>query len=183
MEVVERLNPVGTSLSVSGLILLIYALTSGNEAGWSNGAVIGTLVAAIVLLVSFIFFETKMSRFPFVPRHMRKSSELLTGCVSAAMTYAVWQGANYFLTLQLQGKLQALHMLVLYLLDVDIGPRSRIQCTRDIRSVPASRSYGIPSEYGDPAPIGPDWTKGSYAYQLVICHRWCDIVLVDKLSD
>ena len=103
-EIIERSNPVGTGLSIPGLILLVYALTAGNESGWSDASVIGTLVAAVVLLAAFVFVEKKLARFPFVPRHLWKTSSLATGCGLAAITYAVWQGANYFLTLQLQGQ-------------------------------------------------------------------------------
>jgi hypothetical protein len=103
-QIIERSNPVGTGLSIPGLIILVYALTSGNEVGWSEGSVIGTLVAAAVLLVSFGYAEAKLAKYPFVPRHLWKTSDLSLGCVLAAITYAVWQGANYYLTLQLQGK-------------------------------------------------------------------------------
>ncbi|KAH9210622.1 aminotriazole resistance protein [Leptodontidium sp. 2 PMI_412] len=101
-QIFERFNPVGTGLSIPGLILLVYALTSGNEVGWSDGSVIGTLVAAVVLLAAFGYVEAKWAKYPFVPRHLWKTSDLSMGCVLAAITYAVWQGANYFLTLQLQ---------------------------------------------------------------------------------
>lgn len=103
-EIIERSNPIGTALSIPGLILLVYALTAGNQTGWSDGSVIGTLVAAVVLLAAFVFVEKKLARFPFVPRHLWKTSSLGIGCGLAAITYAVWQGANYFLTLQLQGQ-------------------------------------------------------------------------------
>ncbi|KAG8156743.1 hypothetical protein KVR01_013348 [Diaporthe batatas] len=103
-EIIERSNPVGTGLSIPGLILLVYALTAGNQSGWSDASVVGTLVAAVVLLAAFFFVEKKLARFPFVPRHLWNSSSLAIGCGLAAITYAVWQGANYFLTLQLQGQ-------------------------------------------------------------------------------
>ncbi|KAH6654888.1 aminotriazole resistance protein [Truncatella angustata] len=102
VEIIERSNPVGTGLSIPGLILLVYALTAGNEVGWSDGSVIGTLIAAVVLLVAFGVVEAKLARYPFVPRHLWKTGNITIGCILAAITYAVWQGANYFLTLQLQ---------------------------------------------------------------------------------
>ncbi|KAI1163812.1 aminotriazole resistance protein [Nemania serpens] len=101
-EVLERVDPLGTALSIPGLILLIYSLTSGNIVGWSNGGVIGTLVAAVVLLAAFVFVEAKISRYPFVPGHLWNTTDLPSACALAAITYAVWQGANYFLALQLQ---------------------------------------------------------------------------------
>jgi uncharacterized membrane protein len=102
-EILERVDPIGTTLSIPGLILLIYALTTGNIVGWSDGGVIGTLVAAVVLLAGFVYVEAKVARYPFVPRHLWKATGLASACALAAITYAVWQGANYFLALQLQG--------------------------------------------------------------------------------
>ncbi|KAI1422719.1 aminotriazole resistance protein [Xylaria sp. FL1777] len=101
-EILERVDPLGTALSIPGLILLIYSLTSGNTVGWSNGGVIGTLVTAVVLLAGFVFVEAKIARYPFVPGHLWKTTDLPSACALAAITYAVWQGANYFLALQLQ---------------------------------------------------------------------------------
>ncbi|KAI3325277.1 MFS general substrate transporter [Xylariaceae sp. AK1471] len=101
-EILERVDPIGTALSIPGLILLIYSLTTGNIVGWSNGGVIGTLVASVILLGSFVFVEAKIARYPFVPKHLWKTTGLASACFLAAITYAVWQGANYFLALQLQ---------------------------------------------------------------------------------
>ncbi|KAI8623057.1 aminotriazole resistance protein [Xylariaceae sp. FL1651] len=101
-EIIERVNPIGTALSIPGLVLFIYALTAGNVVGWSNGGVIGTLVVSVVLLVGFVFVEAKIARYPFVPRHLWKATGLPSACALAAITYAVWQGANYFLALHLQ---------------------------------------------------------------------------------
>ncbi|KAF3003886.1 hypothetical protein E8E14_008163 [Neopestalotiopsis sp. 37M] len=101
-EIIEKMNPLSTFLSVTGLILLIYALTEGNQIGWGSGAVIGTLVTAVVCLAVFGVVEAKYSSYPFMPPHLWKSSGVPLGCLLAAFTYAVWQGANYFLTLLLQ---------------------------------------------------------------------------------
>lgn len=101
-QIIKRINPIGTGLSIPGLVLLVYALTAGNKVGWSDKSVIGTLVVAAVLLLVFVAVEAKLARHPFVPRHLWKTSDLSIGCALAAITYAVWQGANYFLTLQLQ---------------------------------------------------------------------------------
>ncbi|KAI1348882.1 aminotriazole resistance protein [Xylaria sp. FL0043] len=102
VQILERVDPLGTALSIPGLILLIYSLTSGNILGWSNGGVIGTLATAVVLLAGFVFVEAKLARYPFVPGHLWKTTDLPSACALAAITYAVWQGANYFLALQLQ---------------------------------------------------------------------------------
>lgn len=97
-----RLDALGTFFSVSGLILLVYGLTTGNVHGWDKADVITTLVVAVVLLAIFVFVELKISSDPILPRYLWGDRIKVLGCAVAALTYAVWQGCNYLLTLQLQ---------------------------------------------------------------------------------
>lgn len=97
-----RLDALGTFFSVSGLILLVYGLTNGNVHGWDKADVIATLVVAVALLSIFVFVEFKVSPDPILPRHLWDDRIKVLGCAVAALTYAVWQGSNYLLTLQLQ---------------------------------------------------------------------------------
>ncbi|KAM4066490.1 major facilitator superfamily protein [Hirsutella rhossiliensis] len=97
-----RLDVLGTFFSVSGLILLVYGLTTGNVHGWNKPDVIATLVVAVCLLAVFVFVELRVSSDPILPRYMFDDRVRVLGCVAAALTYAVWQGSNYLLTLQLQ---------------------------------------------------------------------------------
>ena len=97
-----RLDVLGTFFSVSGLILLVYGLTTGNVHGWDKADVIATLVVAVVLLAIFVFVELKVSLDPILPRYLWSDRIKVLGCAVAALTYAVWQGSNYLLTLQLQ---------------------------------------------------------------------------------
>lgn len=99
---VTRLDFVGTLTSLAGLILLVYGLTSGNADSWNAPQVISTLVIAGVLLLVFVFAESKISADPILPRYLWGDRIKMLGCASAALTYAVWQGANYLLTLELQ---------------------------------------------------------------------------------
>ena len=99
-EILFRVDPLGTVLSVPGLVLLTYGLTSGNISGSDTGAVIGTIVAAVILLVCFVFVEASKL---IVPRCLWTGANLAVGCGLAALTCAVWQGTNYFLTIELQG--------------------------------------------------------------------------------
>ncbi|RAH48785.1 MFS general substrate transporter [Aspergillus brunneoviolaceus CBS 621.78] len=97
-----RLDLPGTLLSVAGLILLIYALTTGNIDGWNQANVLTTLILAVVALGVFLVLELRFSADPILPRYMITDRGKALGCASAALTYAVWQGSNYLLTLQLQ---------------------------------------------------------------------------------
>lgn len=97
-----QLDALGTFFSISGLILLVYGLTTGNIRGWDKADVITTLIIAVALLAIFIFVELKVSSDPILPHYLWGDKIKILGCAAAALTYAVWQGSNYLLTLQLQ---------------------------------------------------------------------------------
>lgn len=46
----------------------------------------------------------RFAAHPLIPIYLWSDTIKISGCVIAAFTYAVWQGANYLLTLQLQGQ-------------------------------------------------------------------------------
>lgn len=140
-DILLRADPVGTALSIPGLILLIYSLTSSNIIGWDNGAVIGTLVVAVLFLAGFVLVEAKFTKFPLVPRHLWKGGNLAIACGLAAFTYAIWQGANYFLTLELQGSIPSDCIIV--------RRRAYNACCGRFGLYPASNSDTIPSSWGD----------------------------------
>ncbi|RAL09633.1 MFS transporter [Aspergillus homomorphus CBS 101889] len=97
-----RIDILGTSISVAALILLVYGLTTANIHGWDQVDVITTLVIAVVLFFVFVLVELKVSSHPILPDYLWGDRIKVLGCVVAALTYAVWQGSNYLLTLQLQ---------------------------------------------------------------------------------
>lgn len=53
---------------MSGLIFLVYGLTTGNVHGWDKTDVIATLVVAVALLAIFAFVELKVSSDPVLTR-------------------------------------------------------------------------------------------------------------------
>lgn len=110
-----RFDVLGIALGVPGLLLLTYALTSGNISGWSSPSIISTLVIAVVLLALFVLREAKASQALINPRLFNTSSFNLT-LVLAVMTYAIRQACSYFLTLQLQSYGNSpLHTALLFL--------------------------------------------------------------------
>lgn len=96
-----RFDAVGICLGVPGLLLLTYALTSGNISGWGSPSIVSTLVLAVVLLALFALQESRASQALISPRLFDSLSFTMT-LVLAVATYAVRQACSYFLTLQLQ---------------------------------------------------------------------------------
>ena len=110
-----RFDVLGISLGVPGLLLLTYALTSGNIAGWDSPSIVSTLAISAVLLGLFVFQESRASQALINPKLFRNLSFNLT-LVLAVATYAVRQACSYFLTLQLQSYGNSpLHTAVLFL--------------------------------------------------------------------
>ena len=110
-----RFDVIGICLGVPGLLLLTYALTSANLAGWGSAKIVSTLVISVVLLALFVFQETHASQALINPKLFNNLSFNLT-LVLAVATYAVRQACSYFLTLQLQSFGNSpLHTAVLFL--------------------------------------------------------------------
>ncbi|RAK77419.1 uncharacterized protein BO72DRAFT_496088 [Aspergillus fijiensis CBS 313.89] len=79
-----------------------YRVVATFEAMKMEANVLTTLILAVVALGVFLVLEQRFSADPILPRYMITDRVKALGCASAALTYAVWQGSNYLLTLQLQ---------------------------------------------------------------------------------
>lgn len=97
----ERFDAVGVCLGVPGLLLLTYALTSANMAGWGAPSIVAGLVVSVALLGLFALHESRASQALVNPRLFHDGSFSVTLGLAVA-TYAVRQACSYFLTLQLQ---------------------------------------------------------------------------------
>lgn len=62
----QRLDLGGAVAITLSLMLAVYAVVNGNEAGWGSGQTVGLLAAALVLLAAFLFIEARVSS-PLVP--------------------------------------------------------------------------------------------------------------------
>ncbi|HEX6592692.1 MAG TPA: MFS transporter [Moraxellaceae bacterium] len=62
----EKLDVAGALTVTSSLMLAVYAIVNGNEAGWTSLQTLGLLGAAAVLLALFIFIESRVTH-PLMP--------------------------------------------------------------------------------------------------------------------
>ena len=62
----ERLDVAGAVTVTASLMLAVYAIVNGNEAGWSSGQTIGLLAAAAALLGLFLVIEARVPS-PLMP--------------------------------------------------------------------------------------------------------------------
>ena len=92
---------VGAALCVAGLGSLVFGFIEQPRLGWSSPGVAGTIAAGAVLLVSFVFYESRTS-MPMLPLHLFASRNF---SVTNVETFAVYGGLSawgFFLTLFLQ---------------------------------------------------------------------------------
>jgi EmrB/QacA subfamily drug resistance transporter len=87
----RHLDVLGALTVTTALMLAVYAIVNGNEMGWSSKRTLGQLVAAAVLLVLFLWIETR-ARVPLVPLRLFKLRNLavsnVVGVLWAAAMFA-----------------------------------------------------------------------------------------------
>ena len=86
----------GALLGTAGVLALIYGVIRAEPLGWSSGEVIGSLVAAVLLLVGFVFVESR-SPAPLVPLRLFQSRGLSTASGMLALNGAAFL-AMFFLS-------------------------------------------------------------------------------------
>ncbi len=86
-----RLDVRGAVLVTSALMLAVYAIVGGNEAGWTSTRTVSLLASAAVLFVAFVFREV-MAADPLVPLRLFKlrnvSVSQVVGVLWAAAMFA-----------------------------------------------------------------------------------------------
>ncbi|WP_291189797.1 DHA2 family efflux MFS transporter permease subunit [Frateuria sp.] len=82
---------VGGALSITAaLILAVYAIVGGNEAGWLSARTLGMLAGAAVLLALFLAIEARV-RVPLVPLKLFR----LRNLAIANLVGVLWAGAMF----------------------------------------------------------------------------------------
>ncbi|MGD0392100.1 MAG: MFS transporter, partial [Acidimicrobiales bacterium] len=55
---VQRPDPVGATLSIAGLGLLLWAIIEGPTRGWTSGTVVGAVLVSLVVIGAFVAWES-----------------------------------------------------------------------------------------------------------------------------
>jgi EmrB/QacA subfamily drug resistance transporter len=92
----RRLDVAGALTVTSSLMLAVYAIVNGNEAGWTSVRTLALLAAAGVLLVSFLAIEAKGSA-PLMPLRLFRLRNVSTANVVGVLWSAA-MFAWFFLT-------------------------------------------------------------------------------------
>lgn len=84
-----------------GLTLLVFALVRGPNLGWGSLAVIGCIIGAVSLLLSFVVIERRGAD-PIMPPRLVGNRDLAVAVVIAFLFWATFGSVLYFLTLYFQ---------------------------------------------------------------------------------
>jgi EmrB/QacA subfamily drug resistance transporter len=96
-----RVDYLGASSITGALILLVYAIVTANDAGWSSLQTVSLLLTSAGLLGAFIMIQ-KRSRESLMPLRIFKTANLLASNVVMALLGAAWIPMWFFLNLYLQ---------------------------------------------------------------------------------
>jgi EmrB/QacA subfamily drug resistance transporter len=87
---VRHLDVGGAITVTAALILAVYAIVGGNEAGWTSAATLGMLAGAAVLFAVFLLIEARV-RAPLVPLKLFR----LRNLAIANVVGVLWAGAMF----------------------------------------------------------------------------------------
>lgn len=99
-----RLDVLGAVLATAGLGLLVLGVVRTHELSWSSPATLGTLGAAVALLVAFVLVERR-TREPLVRLGLLARRQVATANAFVFLLFAGQFAAFYFVSLYLQNVL------------------------------------------------------------------------------
>src|SRR5437764_3787153 len=91
---------LGAVIAALGLGALVYGLIESSRVGFGDRLVIVVLIAAAVLLIGFILFETRSSQ-PMLPLNLFRSRTFTGANILTFLLYAALGGTLFFLPLNL----------------------------------------------------------------------------------
>lgn len=100
----HSLDLPGAGAVTAGLILVMFGVSQGEEKGWGHPVVAVPLVAAALLLVLFVVWESRTPE-PVVPLAVFRTVPVRAAFLTAASSYTAVVGLLFFAPLYLQGVL------------------------------------------------------------------------------
>ncbi|MFE6620490.1 MFS transporter [Streptomyces sp. NPDC057740] len=94
----DRPDLLGALLSTIGMAALVYAIISGPEHGWLSGRVLLTATVAVVVLVAFGYWESRIP-YPMLDLHFFRNRQF-TGAIAGGVLITFGMGGSLFLLTQ-----------------------------------------------------------------------------------
>ncbi|MDQ2706161.1 MAG: MFS transporter [Actinomycetota bacterium] len=92
---------LGALTATAGLLGLVFALTNASRTGWASTPTLAALTGGLVLLGAFVLVQSRVAH-PLMPLALWGRPNLAAVIVIGFCVFAVWVGANFFLSLTLQ---------------------------------------------------------------------------------
>jgi MFS family permease len=96
-----KLDVPGAVLATTGLLALVYGISTGGEAGWGSAPTLIALAAAVVLLGGFLFVESR-SAAPLAPVQVLNRKTVKWGGLTGFITFGMCGGTTVLLSLYMQ---------------------------------------------------------------------------------
>jgi EmrB/QacA subfamily drug resistance transporter len=97
-----RVDYLGVLLSIAGLVLLVYGIIRGGDAGsWLERGVIGPIAAGIGVLVAFCVHETRTDH-PSLDVRLFRDPRLSAAAAAIALNFFAMAGVYFFMSFYLQ---------------------------------------------------------------------------------
>jgi EmrB/QacA subfamily drug resistance transporter len=97
-----RLDLVGASLSIVGLLSLVYGIIEGPTKGWTSTSIVGAFAVAAVVLGAFAWWELKSSH-PMLNLQVFENARFSAASLGIMMIFFAMFGSTFLLTQYLQG--------------------------------------------------------------------------------
>jgi EmrB/QacA subfamily drug resistance transporter len=99
-----RFDLTGVVLGTAGVFAVVWALVRGNGIGWGSAEVVGTLVAGVVLVSAFVWWESR-SAYAMLPMRLFRIRAFAAANVANFSLYTSLQGSLFLFTQYLQNGL------------------------------------------------------------------------------
>jgi EmrB/QacA subfamily drug resistance transporter len=96
-----RFDLAGAALLVPAVALLLLALNEGSRAGFGSPQLIGLVLAAVALLIGFVWREQRM-KSPLIDLTLFRNLGFVTGNAAGLLSYAILFGAFFVLPFLLE---------------------------------------------------------------------------------
>ncbi|KAF8932277.1 major facilitator superfamily domain-containing protein [Dissophora ornata] len=92
---------LGSAASMFGVTGIVYYITMGTEDGWASPKTLPVLFAGLLLLVAFVYIESKVAH-PIMPFRIWKSHRFTTSVIAAFVQMGMMQGFIYYVNMIFQ---------------------------------------------------------------------------------
>ncbi|GAA2299649.1 DHA2 family efflux MFS transporter permease subunit [Streptomyces kunmingensis] len=98
----EKFDVPGVVLLALGMLVVVFGVVKGETWGWSSAGTLGAIIAGLVLLVLFCWYESRVAAHPLLPMRLFRSPAVTVGTVVTALNFFVLLGGIFFVMLYLQ---------------------------------------------------------------------------------